>query len=95
MFRKLAASALVAFTLGAASVAAAQPAGVAPGVREACQADFLKFCAGAGSDRASRMQCMRSHATDLSDACKAAFAARMRAHDDQAGGGQTGAQGGN
>lgn len=91
MIQKLAAPVLAALSLLCAGPAGAQPAG-GGGMRGACQADFQKFCADIQPGGGARMQCMRQHASELSDACKAAFAARQKAHQDQ-GAGQGGGQG--
>ena len=43
-------------------------------VRDACQADFAKYCPNA-TDRASRRQCVMDNFSSLSDPCKAAIQA--------------------
>lgn len=54
---------------------------------QACSADFAKYCAdasaggqggGQGGGGGGRMQCIREHASDLSDGCRSAMQA-MRA----------------
>jgi hypothetical protein len=46
----------------------------AAAVGKACRADEKKLCADVKPGRGSLAQCMKSHATDLSDACKEALA---------------------
>jgi hypothetical protein len=41
-------------------------------MREACKADFEKFCKDAKGDRDAMRKCMQSHEKDLSDGCKKA-----------------------
>ena len=91
MIHRFATAALAAAALFTAGAALAQPAGNGGGgMRQACKADFQKFCSDVQPGGGARMQCMRQHAADLSDVCKAAFAAHQRAHDSQPA-----AQGGN
>ena len=84
---------LAAALLAAPGAAFAQPAAGAPAaspamqaarakMMEQCGADLKKFCDGkTGSDRG---QCMRDHAAEMSDGCKAAMQEMMAAR--QAGG---------
>jgi hypothetical protein len=44
--------------------------------RQVCKDDYKKFCATA---RFNAVKCMRAHASDLSDACKAAWLAHEKA----------------
>ena len=62
-----------------AAAALATTAKPLPSVRKACMPDVHKFCSGIPllSDRLR--QCMKAHGDDLSDACKAAEAAREAA----------------
>jgi hypothetical protein len=91
MIHRFATTALAVAALFTAGAALAQPAGNGGGgMRQACQADFEKFCADVQPGGGARIRCLRQHAADLSDACKAAFAARQKAHDSQPAG-----QGGN
>ena len=80
----VAALALSATTFGAslAQTASAPPAG--GGVREACAADFAKFCAGV--DRPGIRQCITDNFSQLSDGCKSAILARRAARQSQGGG---------
>jgi hypothetical protein len=77
-----------------AGAAVAQPAagGGGGGLREACQADFQKFCSTVQAGGGAKMQCMKDHASQLSDTCKAAFIARMKERQSQPAG-QGGGQG--
>lgn len=92
MVHRIAAPALIAAALFCAGAATAQPGGGGGGMRQACQADFQKFCADVQPGGGARMQCMRQHAAELSDACKAAFVARQKAKESQSAG-QGGGQG--
>jgi hypothetical protein len=56
----------------ACGVGCAQPAGNA-GLRQACQADVAKLCAGVMPGGGRIMQCMRQHQDKVSDACKSAM----------------------
>ena len=51
-------------------------------MRTQCAADFQKFCPDAQGP--ARLQCMREHATEMSEGCKGAMQALMAAR--QAGG---------
>ena len=51
---------------------------------EACSADVQTFCPDAPAGGGGRMQCLREHAADLSDGCKAAMQS-MRALRQGAG----------
>lgn len=42
--------------------------------RQACQPDVEKFCAGVAPGGGAVMQCLKQHASELSDACKAVHA---------------------
>jgi hypothetical protein len=53
----------------------------ADNVRRACMADFHKFCDGPKA-LLGPMKCMRAHASELSDACKAAWTAHEKAKSD-------------
>lgn len=89
MIRSLAAAAVL---LAAASAASAQPApGQTPSpamqaarakMMEQCGADMKKFCDG--KEGQERGMCMREHAAEMSDGCKAAMQEMMAAR--QAGG---------
>jgi hypothetical protein len=93
MIEKFALPVIAALSLLAAASAQAQPAGGGGGgLREACQADFQKFCASVQGGGGAKMQCMKQHASELSDTCKAAFLARMKARQSGASG-QGGGQG--
>lgn len=48
--------------------------------RPACLNDAKKFCASVIQDEEARKRCMREHAADLSEGCKAAVAAERRAN---------------
>ena len=45
---------------------------------QACSADFIKFCANVPAGGGGRMQCIRTHASELSDGCRSSMQA-MRA----------------
>lgn len=47
--------------------------------RPACLNDAKKFCASVIQDDDARRRCMREHAAELSEGCKAAVAAERRA----------------
>jgi hypothetical protein len=59
----------------AAAVASGASAG-APSYRQICKDDYKKFCAG---NLFNAAKCMRAHAAELSDACKAAWLAHEQA----------------
>ncbi len=86
MIQKYAVPLLATLSLFAVASAQAQPAGGGGGLREACLADFQKFCASVPGGGGARMQCMKQHASELSDTCKAAFLARMKARQSAANG---------
>jgi hypothetical protein len=66
----LAFAALGAIMLFAAPVRAADPA---PNpAREACAADFAKFCAGQDPSSDTGRACMREHRAQVSETCRAA-----------------------
>ena len=52
---------------------------------QACSADFAKFCADAQAGGGGRMQCIRAHASELSDGCRGSMQA-MRAARGGGGG---------
>jgi arylformamidase len=88
MIKRYAIPVFAALSLLCAGAANAQPAGGGGGgVREACQADFQKFCADVQPGGGARMQCMKQHAAQISDGCKAAIAARRKEHQEQQSGG--------
>ncbi|MFI4974030.1 MAG: cysteine rich repeat-containing protein [Caulobacterales bacterium] len=43
-----------------------------PSVRKACMADVRKYCSGLGFGGGKTAKCMKAHADQLSDTCKAA-----------------------
>ena len=86
MIKRYAIPIFTALALICAGAASAQPAG--GGVREACMADFQKFCGSVQPGGGARMQCMKQHASQLSNGCKSAIAARMKAHAAGGGSGQ-------
>jgi hypothetical protein len=47
-------------------------------VRAACSADVQKFCASIERGKGQVRNCLEGHKADLSDACKAAIAARTK-----------------
>jgi hypothetical protein len=64
--------------------------GAGVGVRQACAADFQKFCPDAKPGPGGGLrECVAAHHADFSDACKSAIAA-MRAARQQQGGGAGG-----
>jgi Cysteine rich repeat len=66
--------------IGLFAVAAyAQEAPPAPTVRQACQADVQKFCAGVKPGGGRIRDCIAEHRDDLSQACRDALGA-ARAH---------------
>ncbi|HLI66203.1 MAG TPA: hypothetical protein VKU90_07540 [Caulobacteraceae bacterium] len=64
----------------AAAGAVAAPALAQGGPRTACAADMAKLCPGVQPGNGAIRQCMMSHASELSDGCKAAIAAARAAH---------------
>jgi hypothetical protein len=62
-----------------AVAALAQPAPAPSGggmkgeVMQACQADMEKFCASTPAGHGAKIQCLKSHAKELSPDCKAAI----------------------
>ena len=83
----------LALGLAIASAAVAQPPGGGGGhggngaVRQACMADFQKFCPDARPGPGGGMrECVQAHLTDFSTGCQSAIAAR-RAERQQNGGG--------
>ncbi len=68
-------AALALASIAVAGVASAQTPEPPAKVRDACAADFMKFCADAGSERGARMRCMRSHFQEVSPECHAAVVA--------------------
>jgi hypothetical protein len=69
-------TACAALSIAATAVAAqAQAPAGQVSVREACAADMQKLCPDVG--RLKMRECMRSHADQVSDGCKAAAAAHM------------------
>jgi hypothetical protein len=73
---------LAGAALSVAGAALAQNADL----KQACAADVKKLCDGVQPGGGRIMQCMKSHAVDLSSACKAALVAHRRAHRGQGGG---------
>lgn len=57
----------------------------ADSLRQACMADFHKFCSGARAVLGP-MKCMRQHAAELSDACKSAWLAKQKSKPDPSAG---------
>ena len=47
-------------------------------VREACAADFAKFCAGQDPWSDTGRACMRQHNSEFSESCRSAIAARRQ-----------------
>jgi hypothetical protein len=47
-------------------------------MKGACSADVQKFCAGTPKGKGQIRGCLESHQAELSDACKAAMAARSK-----------------
>lgn len=67
----------LAVIVTAASMAAAGAAlGAEPTVREACSADFAKFCAGQDAHSDTGRACVREHRGDFSQPCRTAMQAR-------------------
>ena len=71
--------AIILALFGGAAVHAAPHAAPAPSVRKACMPDVHRLCHGIPLLSARLKQCMKEHAEQLSDACKAAEAARQAA----------------
>jgi hypothetical protein len=75
-----------AWILGAGALvfagsAFAQPAGGGRGaVREACQSDMQRLCAGVQPGGGALRQCLRQHQADVSDGCRSAIAAARASH---------------
>jgi hypothetical protein len=86
MIKRCAVPVFAFLSLLCAGAANAQPAGGGD-VRQACMADFQKFCGDVQSGGGARMQCMKQHAAQLSGGCKSAIAARMKARQSQPAGG--------
>lgn len=63
---------VIAITLPV-DLALAQADQVPPKVREACDADYKRFCLTTIPGGGRVIACMRSNAAQLSDACRAAF----------------------
>jgi hypothetical protein len=60
------------------AVTTAQEASAASAaVKAACRDDAMRLCMPVIRDEAKRRDCMRAHAADLSDACKAAIHANQ------------------
>jgi hypothetical protein len=74
MKRLLTACAALTVAATAFAAQAQAPAGQVS-VREACAADMQKLCPGVSALK--MRECMRSHADEVSDGCKAAAAAHM------------------
>lgn len=80
---------LAGAALSAGGAALAQPADL----QQACSPDVKKYCADVQPGGGRIMQCMKSHASDLSDACKAALAAHRNDPHRAQGGGAAGQPG--
>lgn len=65
----MAAAAIVLSTVAAAAQTAAE--------REACQADYEKFCAGVQQGGGRIMQCLSKHLDQLTPECKSVVEANM------------------
>jgi hypothetical protein len=79
----------LALGLIVAGAASAQPqgGGAGAGVRQACAADFQKFCPDAKPGKGGGLrECVVAHHDNFSDACKSAIAS-MRAARQQGGAG--------
>lgn len=61
------------------AVAADQVPDQAPSVRQACAADFAKFCSGQTPGTDGARSCMRDHRADFSQACQSAMQERRAA----------------
>ncbi len=46
----------------------------APNARQACRADYQKFCSGVPRSGGRALDCLNSHKSDLSTACQQAIA---------------------
>lgn len=68
-----------ACVLGLSAQAQEAPAPPPPSVRQACQADIQKFCAGVQPGGGRIRACMAEHRDELSTACQDALAT-VRAH---------------
>ena len=67
------------------SALAQQPAPPSAEVRQACHADFQKFCAGVRPGGGRIEQCMAPHKAELSQACRDAMAKAEQQHAPAAG----------
>jgi len=65
--------------LGLASSAIAQQAGQGQSLRQACAADFQKYCAGTPAAGGQRLKCLEDNKDKLSDACRSGLAAVSQA----------------
>jgi hypothetical protein len=52
-------------------------------VREACAADFTKFCAGQDARSEAGRSCMRTHHSEFSQTCQSAMSARRAERMDR------------
>jgi len=79
-FAFVAASLLTAFATPAFAADAAAPSHP---VREACAADFAKFCAGQDPRSDAGRTCMRQHHNEFTPACRSAIEARRQERMDR------------
>jgi hypothetical protein len=99
MNKLITAAAVLALTASTAAASWAQDAGGPPppppamsgnggggfaAMREACAADFAKYCANV--DRSGRRQCIKDNFSQLSDGCKSAILAARAARQSSGGG---------
>ena len=71
------------------SALAQQPAPPSAEVRQACHADFQKFCAGVRPGGGRIEQCMAPHKAELSQPCRDAMAKAEQQHAPAGTGGQS------
>jgi hypothetical protein len=66
----------VVVALAATTVASAQPGGspeageISPALRQACEGDYQRFCAGVQPGGGRILQCLRTHTKNLSESCR-------------------------
>ena len=77
--------ALSTAALGTSSFAAGDRQQTTSPVRAACQADVQRLCPDVTPGNGALRQCMRSHASELSDACRQALAQAKQAKGQRGG----------
>jgi len=75
--------AMTTTAFAATAVAADQVSEEPESVRQACAADFTKFCPGQTARSEEGRACMRQHRTEFSQGCQTAMEARRRERMDR------------